>query len=148
MLYPGPNEYPRVLDYLIFKSLLVPYSKNFTTRSSSRVIISTFFAQKIQTCQIKITKNHTFTMFFLCEIILFLELMDREKDQQIGADVNTTPQPSNGPLICVFSHSPHSVKFVSRFHWVHARVAPKSGQLMQGIQIMQQTNKQMQQKKK
>ena len=27
--------YPRVLDYSIFKSLLVPYSKIFTTRSSS-----------------------------------------------------------------------------------------------------------------
>ena len=86
-------------------------------------------------------------MFFLCEIILFLELIDREKDQQIGADVNTTPQPSNGPLICVVSHSPHSVKFVSSFHWAHARVAPNSGQLMQGIQITQQTNNQMQKKK-
>ena len=31
----GPEGYPRVLDYSIFKSLLVPYSKNFTTRSSS-----------------------------------------------------------------------------------------------------------------
>ena len=36
-------------------------------------------------------KNHTFTMFFLCEIILFSGLMNREKDQKIGADVNTTP---------------------------------------------------------
>ena len=69
--------------------------------------------------------------------------MDREKDQQIGADVNTTPQPSNGPLICVFSHSPHSVKFVSSFHCAHARVAPNSGQLIQGIQITQQTNNQI-----
>ena len=39
----GPNEYPRVLDYSIFKSLLVPYSENFITRSSSRVVISSTF---------------------------------------------------------------------------------------------------------
>ena len=39
-----PNEYRRVLDYSIFKSLLVPYSKNFTTRPSSRVVkMFTFF---------------------------------------------------------------------------------------------------------
>ena len=31
----GPEGYPRVLDYSIFKSLLVPYPKNFTTRPSS-----------------------------------------------------------------------------------------------------------------
>ena len=74
-------------------------------------------------------------MFFLCEIILFSGLMDREKDQKMGADVNTTPQPCNGPLIYVFPHSPHSVKFVLSFHWAHARIAPNSGQLMQGIQI-------------
>ena len=34
----GPNKYSRVLDYLIFKSLLVLYSENFTTRPSSRVV--------------------------------------------------------------------------------------------------------------
>ena len=32
VLKPGPNEYPRVLDYSIFKSVLAPYSKNFSTR--------------------------------------------------------------------------------------------------------------------
>ena len=40
---PGPDGYPRVLDYSIFKSLLVPYSKNFTTRSSSRVVTISYF---------------------------------------------------------------------------------------------------------
>ena len=45
----GPDEYPRVLDYSIYKSLLVPYSKNFTTRPSSRVVvISTFFVGIIE----------------------------------------------------------------------------------------------------
>ena len=45
----GPEGYPRVLDYSIFKSLLVPYSKNSTTRSSSRVVtICTFFAQTLK----------------------------------------------------------------------------------------------------
>ena len=76
-LQAGPDGYPRVLDYSIFKSLLVPYSKNFTTRLSSRVvIICTFLAKsslvklklpklwQIKTCQIKGTKNHAFTMFF------------------------------------------------------------------------------------
>ena len=45
----GPDGYPRVLDYSIFKSLLVPYSKNFTTRPSSPVVvISTFFVGIIE----------------------------------------------------------------------------------------------------
>ena len=45
----GPDEYPRVLDYSIFKSLLVPYSENFTTRSSSRVVVMfTFFVRIIE----------------------------------------------------------------------------------------------------
>ena len=45
----GSNEYSRVLDYSIFKSLLVPYSENFTTRPSSRVVaIFTFFVRIIQ----------------------------------------------------------------------------------------------------
>ena len=42
-LRAGPVGYPRVLDYSIFKSLLVPYSKNFTTRSSSRVVTISYF---------------------------------------------------------------------------------------------------------
>ena len=47
--WAGPNEYPRVLDYSIFKSLLVPYSENFTTRSSSRVVVMfTFFVKIIE----------------------------------------------------------------------------------------------------
>ena len=45
----GSNEYSRVLDYSIFKSLLVPYSENFTTRPSSRVVaIFTFLVRIIQ----------------------------------------------------------------------------------------------------
>ena len=49
MILTGSNEYSRVLDYSIFKSLLVPYSKNFTTRPSSRVVaIFTFFVRIIQ----------------------------------------------------------------------------------------------------
>ena len=35
----GPEGYPRVLDYSIFKSLLVPYPKFFITRPGSRVVI-------------------------------------------------------------------------------------------------------------
>ena len=46
--WPGPDGYPRVLDYSIFKSLLVPYSKNFTTRSSSRVVTISSFCPIIQ----------------------------------------------------------------------------------------------------
>ena len=42
-LRSGPDGYPRVLDYSIFKSLLVPYSKNFTTRLSSRVVTISYF---------------------------------------------------------------------------------------------------------
>ena len=80
--------------------------------------------------------------FLYYEIILFSGLMDREKDQKIGADFNTTPQPGNGPLICVFSHSPHSVKFVSRFHWVHATVAPSLGNSCKAFRSCnKQTNK-------
>ena len=46
---PGPEEYPRVLDYSIFLSLLVTYSKNFTTRSSSWVVtFCTFLAQTLR----------------------------------------------------------------------------------------------------
>ena len=46
LLAPGSNQYSRVLDYSIFKSLLVPYPKNFTTRPSSRVVIVlTFYVQ-------------------------------------------------------------------------------------------------------
>ena len=45
----GPNEYPRVLDYSIFKSLLVPYSENFTSRPSSQVVvIFTIFVRTIE----------------------------------------------------------------------------------------------------
>ena len=48
-LHSGSNEYSRVLDYSIFKSLLVPYSENFTTRPSSRVVaIFTFLVRIIQ----------------------------------------------------------------------------------------------------
>ena len=48
-LWSGSNEYSRVLDYSIFKSLLVPYSENFTTRPSSRVVaIFTFLVRIIQ----------------------------------------------------------------------------------------------------
>ena len=42
-LGPGPEGYPRVLDYSIFKSLLVPYPKIFTTRASSRVVLVFIF---------------------------------------------------------------------------------------------------------
>ena len=45
----GPEGYPRVLDYSIFQTLLVPYSKNFTTHLSSRVVTtSTFSAQTLK----------------------------------------------------------------------------------------------------
>ena len=59
----GPEGYPRVLDYSIFQSLLVPYSKKFTTRLSSRVLtISTFFAQTLKYPDLtnEITKNHAY----------------------------------------------------------------------------------------
>ena len=36
--WAGSNEHSRVLDHSIFKSLLVPYSENFTTRPSSRLV--------------------------------------------------------------------------------------------------------------
>ena len=36
--WPGPDGYPRVLDYSIFEFTTLPYSKNFTTQSSSRVV--------------------------------------------------------------------------------------------------------------
>ena len=47
-LLSGPEGYPRVLDYSIFKSLLVPYPKNFTTRASSRVVMIFIFCPIIQ----------------------------------------------------------------------------------------------------
>ena len=48
-LTAGPDGYPRVLDYSIFKSLPVPYPKNFTTRSSSRVVtICSFLANTLK----------------------------------------------------------------------------------------------------
>ena len=53
LLKPGSNEYSRVLDYSIFKSLLVPYSENFTTRPSSRVVAIFTFLVRI----IKISKK-------------------------------------------------------------------------------------------
>ena len=43
--YAGPDGYPRVLDYSTFEFTTLPYSKNFTTRSSSRVVtISSFLS--------------------------------------------------------------------------------------------------------
>ena len=36
--WAGSNEHSRVLDHSIFKSLLVPYSENFTTQPSSRLV--------------------------------------------------------------------------------------------------------------
>ena len=56
---PGPSEYSRVLDYSIFKSLLVPYSENITTRPSSRVVaIFTFLVRIIQISKKKTEKGH------------------------------------------------------------------------------------------
>ena len=37
--WSGPEGYLKVLDFSIFKSLLIPYPKNFTTRPSSWVVI-------------------------------------------------------------------------------------------------------------
>ena len=48
---PGPDGYPRVLAYSILKSLLVPYSKNFTTRSSSWVVAISFFLSNYSNIQ-------------------------------------------------------------------------------------------------
>ena len=49
MLQPGPDGYPRVLDNSIFEFTTLPYSKNLTTRSSSRVVtICTLFAQTLE----------------------------------------------------------------------------------------------------
>ena len=53
----GPDGYPRVLDYSIFKSLLVPYSKNFTTRSSSRVVtIFSFLSNHSENGNVKLLR--------------------------------------------------------------------------------------------
>ena len=41
----GSNEYSRVLNYSPFKSLLVPYSENFSSRASSRVVRIFAFCQ-------------------------------------------------------------------------------------------------------
>ena len=46
--YPGPDGYPRVLDYSTFEFTTLPYSKNFTTRSSSRVVTISSFCPIIQ----------------------------------------------------------------------------------------------------
>ena len=43
----GPDGYPRVFDYSIFKSLLVPYSENFTTRPISQLVAIFIFWVKI-----------------------------------------------------------------------------------------------------
>ena len=63
----GPDGYPRVLDYSIVKSLLVPYSKNFTTRSSSRVETISYFLS-----------NHSNTqkmeMWNFCDILVISSL--------------------------------------------------------------------------
>ena len=44
----GPDGYPRVLDYSTFDFITLPYSKNFTTRSSSRVVTISSFCPIIQ----------------------------------------------------------------------------------------------------
>ena len=44
----GPDGYPRVLDYSTFEFTTLPYSKNFTTRSSSRVVTISSFCPIIQ----------------------------------------------------------------------------------------------------
>ena len=44
----GPCGYPRVLATRFLKLLLVPYSKNFTTRPSSEQYIQTSFFQEFQ----------------------------------------------------------------------------------------------------
>ena len=82
---PGPDGYPRVLDYSIFKSLPVPYPKNFTTRSSSRVVtIFTFLAETLRNSKItneNYQKKHAFTS--LCEPF------SGEKYQKIWTVINT-----------------------------------------------------------
>ena len=45
---PGPDGYPRVLDYSTFEFTTLPYSKNFTTQSSSRVVTISSFCPIIQ----------------------------------------------------------------------------------------------------
>ena len=44
----GPDGYPRVLDYSTFEFTTLPYSKKFTTRSSSRVVTISSFCPIIQ----------------------------------------------------------------------------------------------------
>ena len=61
----GPDGYPRVLDYSIFKSLPVPYPKNFTTRSSSRVVtICSFFAKTLKNSKITNENDQKTCIFF------------------------------------------------------------------------------------
>ena len=47
-IWSGPDGYPRVLDYSTFEFTTLPYSKNFTTRSSSRVVTISSFCPIIQ----------------------------------------------------------------------------------------------------
>ena len=47
----GPDGYPRVLDYSTFEFTTLPYSKNFTTRSSSRVVTISFFLSNLSNIQ-------------------------------------------------------------------------------------------------
>ena len=56
----GSNEYLRLLDFSIFKSLLVPYSETYTSRLRSRVIaIFTFLVRIVQISK-KTEKGHFF----------------------------------------------------------------------------------------
>ena len=127
----GPDGYPRVLDYSIFKSLLVPYSENFTTRPSSRVVaIFTFFVRIIQIS--KKWKSNT-SMMTSCNnpnnvhlplswnsctkrgmcILLIIIFESRTVSNKIKAESTKYKIPPNSGFGVVWHHS-----FLG--HWKHA----------------------------
>ena len=87
---PGPDGYPRVLEYSIFKSLPLPYPKKFTTRSSSRVVtIFTFSAETLKNSKIT-NENYQKNKHLLLCVNHFQDFyMERENYQKIWTVINT-----------------------------------------------------------
>ena len=70
----GPDGYPRVLDYSIFEITTLPYSKNVTTRSSSRVVtISSFLSDHSNIQKIEMWNFQTLSWGLFSPVLIAAE---------------------------------------------------------------------------
>ena len=74
MSWTGPEGYPRVLDYSIFEFTTLPYSKKFTTRSSSRVVtISSFLSDHSNIQKIEMWNFQTLSWGLFSPVLIAAE---------------------------------------------------------------------------